>query len=78
MNKNNLHNIKTAGFKTPNDYFESLDKRILSKIDAQPHLEAIKSSGFNAPEGYFETFDGHLLEALKKEQNTKVISLFSR
>ena len=35
MKYKKLHNINSAGFKTPHDYFESFDEKIISKLNAK-------------------------------------------
>ena len=77
MENNKLHNIKSTGFKTPDNYFESLDDAIFSKL-AEDNLSAkIDSSGFKVPEGYFETIDAKILSAIDEKADSKVISMFS-
>ena len=39
------------GFKVPEDYFESLDERLLTR------LKGNSKKGFHVPEGYFEDFE---------------------
>lgn len=77
MNNKNLNNIKSAGFKTPANYFESLDDAIFSKLEANNELGDNIASGFSVPNNYFETFDAKVLNALTKDNNPKVIPLFS-
>ncbi len=77
MEDNKLHNIKSSGFKTPDNYFESLDDAIFSRL-AEDNLSAkIDSSGFKVPENYFETIDAKIWGTLHKREDSKVISLFS-
>lgn len=76
MKKKSLHNIKSTGFKTPPNYFESLDSAIFVKLDADKHLENISTNGFKVPDTYFESFDDKVLNALKIGDSVKVIPLF--
>ena len=73
MNKNNLHNIKNSGFKTPKGYFEGLEDRIIDQINLQ---NKIKDTGFKSPDNYFDGLEDKLLERVTTE--TKVISIFSK
>ncbi|GAA4933478.1 hypothetical protein GCM10023314_02430 [Algibacter agarivorans] len=78
MKNKNLHNIKSAGFKTPKDYFESFDDKIFSKLNKENHLESIKKTGFKVPDDYFESLDEHILDNNLSEKETKVIQLFCK
>jgi hypothetical protein len=75
MNKNNLHHIKSTGFKTPQNYFESFDDQIFNVLKKENQLEAIKTSGFKVPTDYFETFDDELISHITND--TKIVPLFS-
>ena len=65
-----LKSLKT-GFVVPNEYFESFENKLISKI----HL-GIKNTN-DIPEGYFDTIEDRVFEKIKKEES-KVISLKSR
>ena len=72
MKKENLNNIKQSGFKTPDNYFNTIEDQIMSQIS----LEKIdKNSGFKVPDNYFETIEDNLLNKTKKP---KVINLFNK
>lgn len=77
MKNNTLHNIKSTGFKTPDNYFESLDDAIYSKLAEDNLSSKINSNGFEVPEDYFETFDDKVLSAVNENDSTKVIPPFS-
>ena len=49
------------GFKTPDDYFKSLEDRLDSLID-QESLPA--NTGFKAPEGYFDALEDRILSRM--------------
>jgi len=54
MKKENLNNTKQSGFKTPNNYFNTIEDQIMSQIS----LEKIdKNSGFKVPDNYFDTIE---------------------
>ena len=75
MKNENLHSIKSTGFKTPEDYFESLEDAVFSKMKEQKIHSNVGFSGFKVPSGYFEDFDSKVL-SLVAEDKSKVISLF--
>ncbi|MFD1163559.1 MULTISPECIES: hypothetical protein [Hwangdonia] len=77
MKNKNLHNIKSSGFKTPDNYFESFDDELLAKLKTSNKLDGIKTTGFKVPNDYFETIDDTILNAVKNQRDTKVISLFT-
>lgn len=71
-----LENLnKQTGFKTPDNYFESLEDKILSQAKLQ---EKVSDSGFAIPDDYFKTIENCVLDAVSEEKDTKVVSLFSR
>ncbi len=75
MKQNKLHNIKETGFKVPDDYFNSLEDRILSDIK----LKKISSdSGFKLPEDYFNTLEDSITDKISTSTPTKVIPLFRK
>ncbi len=78
MKNKKLHNIKSAGFKIPNDYFESFDEKIFSKLNTESQLGAIKETGFKVPSDYFESFNDTILDKNLDEKESKVIQLFSK
>ncbi|WP_396603350.1 hypothetical protein [Algibacter sp. R77976] len=78
MKNTNLHNIKASGFKTPHDYFESLDEKIFSKLNTENQLDSIKESGFKVPDNYFESLNSSILDNNLEENEPKVIQLFTK
>ncbi|MEO9893134.1 hypothetical protein [Aurantibacter sp.] len=63
------------GFKTPEDYFENLTGKLLSKITEEQSVLP-KGDGFIAPEGYFDGLQENILRKLDLEkEETKVIQL---
>ena len=72
MKKENLHNIKQSGFKTPDNYFNTIEDQIISQIS----LEKIdKNSGFKVPDNYFDTIEDNILS---KTKETKIFKLFNK
>lgn len=78
MKRKSLHNIKTTGFKTPKDYFDSLDEKLLKKINEDSGLDKTILSGFKTPKNYFEGLEDVIVTKVSEKKNTKVISLFNR
>tara|TARA_B100000508_G_C11302260_1_gene200460 strand:- start:54 stop:545 length:492 start_codon:yes stop_codon:yes gene_type:complete len=52
------------GFKTPPNYFESVEDAVFQKILEE---ELPKTTGFEVPEEYFSTFEKELFEKIRKE-----------
>ena len=78
MRNKKLHNIESAGFKTPQGYFESLDETIFSKLNTKSQLDSIKKTGFKVPDHYFETFSDAITKRNFEEKEPKVIQLFNK
>jgi hypothetical protein len=76
MKKNKLHNIKSTGFKTPDNYFESFEARLQERLIKKEIIEGIESTGYSVPKGYFETFENNLVDKLKHDKS--VIALKPR
>jgi len=64
----NLLKAKGTGFKVPNDYFDSFESKVLSKVSS------------DIPQGYFDSFENKVFKRLKEEATplVKVISLKQR
>lgn len=77
MKNNKIHNIKSTGFKTPDNYFESLEETIFSKLAEEKQSVKINSTGFKVPDNYFKTFDDKVLNAIDRDDSAKVVSLFN-
>ena len=77
MKNNNLHNIKSSGFKTPDNYFESFDNTLFGNLKNADNLNTIKHSGFKVPNDYFKTIDDKILNGIEHKKETKVITLLS-
>lgn len=75
MSKKKLQNIKSTGFKTPQQYFDSFDDHLFNALNKKNQLKSIKRTGFEVPTNYFETFDDNL--KLNFTNDVKVVSLFS-
>ncbi len=76
--KKELNNIKHTGFEVPKDYFSDLDDRILQNVKLDKAVEKVDVTGFNTPDNYFENLEDTILSKVNNENNTKVVSLFSK
>lgn len=85
MKKNKLPYNQKNPFKVPENYFGSLEDRIMDKVtsvqdqDMDARLPENGEAGFRVPENYFETFEDRLMAKIdKKPRQSKVISLLNR
>ncbi|MDO7170660.1 hypothetical protein [Mariniflexile sp. AS56] len=72
MKKNNIHNIKSTGFKVPKDYFASLEAGILSEVKLK---ELASDPGYKVPENYFDSLEDKIINTVKPQKETKVVKL---
>lgn len=77
MKKNKLHNIKSTGFKTPDNYFESFEDKLFDRLTVQKSIKDIEEPGYTVPKDYFETLEDKVFSKLKSEDRP-VIRLKSR
>lgn len=79
-NKLPYHNQKN--FKVPEDYFETLEDRIMQSVTSSNEKDLLSESrdpGFKVPDNYFENFENRLFKAPeKKKKNSGVISLLNK
>lgn len=75
MKKDKLHNIKSNGFKTPDNYFESFEDRFFESLNDNKVIDGIVDAGFKVPKGYFDTIDEKVLNNL---ENKPVVRLNTR
>lgn len=78
MKNKKIHNIKSAGFKTPDDYFESFNDRIFSNLNTESPLNEIENTGFIVPDDYFESLKDTVLNTHFNKKETKVIQLLNK
>lgn len=76
MSKKDLHNI-SSGFKTPDNYFNSIEDRVFNQINTKSPLDEIKATGFSTPNDYFNSVEENILSKIEDEK-PKVISLFNK
>lgn len=77
MKNDKLHNIKSTGFKIPDQYFDSFEDQLFERLDQEKEIHGVDEPGFKVPEGYFNTLDDKILSKVKTEE-TPVIKLSSR
>ena len=75
MKNKDLHNIKSSGYKTPDNYFESFDDRIFDRLQDEKKIEDIEQSGFSIPDQYFEKVESQILEKLDPPKVTPIFTL---
>lgn len=69
-------NKNISGFKTPENYFESFEERLYSKLSEENFP---KSAGFKTPDGYFDNLEEQILKTvIASEKPAKVIQLFPK
>jgi len=77
MKKNKSHNVKSTGFKTPDQYFESFEGKLFERLNDKESIEGIETSGYTVPKDYFNTVEEKILSKLNTDEKP-VISLNSR
>jgi len=75
MKQKHLHNIKDTGFKMPKGYFDTLEDKVINKMNFK---SKIYQSGFKAPDDYFDSLEDTILNKINEDRKPKVISLFSK
>lgn len=78
MKKENKHNITSFGFKTPDNYFESLDNQILDRLNDKELISATDTNGFTVPKNYFESVESNVFNKLQTQPKKPVFTLQSR
>ena len=74
MKKEKLHNIKSSGFKTPENYFDSIEDKFFEGLKVEESIKGLNDSGFTAPEGYFDTLEDKILSKLEDKPVVKLNS----
>ncbi|WP_422108003.1 hypothetical protein [Winogradskyella sp.] len=72
MKNDKLHKIKSTGFKTPDNYFESFDDELFERIKDEKSIGGIEDTGFNVPEGYFDKLDDKIIGRLEAKDQPVV------
>ena len=74
--KPNIDNIKNPGFKTPDNYFDTVEDKLMNAIQQENNLIQVKESGFKTPSDYFDNLEDVILNKIDKKNTPKVIALF--
>lgn len=74
---NKLNDIKNTGFKTPKDYFDTVEDAVFSKLKTEDITDNIEDTGFKLPDNYLNTIEDKVFTKLESK-DTKVISIFSK
>jgi hypothetical protein len=74
MKKDKLHNIKSTGFKIPDQYLESFDDKLFECLNKNESINDIETSGYKVPKDYFDSVEDNILSRLNTE-DTSIISL---
>lgn len=74
MKKDKLHSIKSNGFKTPDNYFQSFDNKLFECLNKEETIEGVNNSGFTAPKGYFESLDNKIFNKIEDKPIVRLIS----
>ena len=65
MKKEKLHNIKSNGYKTPENYFDAFVDKLFERLNIKESIEGVNDSGFTTPKDYFESLDDKILSKLE-------------
>lgn len=76
--KTNLNHIKNTGFKTPNNYFNSVENKIMNAIKQENSLNLTKETGFKTPSNYFDTLEDVITNKIETKKTSKIITLFNK
>lgn len=77
MKKDKLHNINSTGFKTADNYFESIEDKLFERLSEKESILNIETSGYTVPEDYFDVIENNILSKINPEEKP-VIALRSR
>ncbi|WP_299526804.1 hypothetical protein [Winogradskyella sp.] len=77
MKNDKLHKIKSTGFKTPDDYFESFEDKLFERLEEKATIAGINDTGFKVPKDYFNDLDDEIISKLNTDDKP-VVKLNSR
>lgn len=77
MKKDKLYNIKSTGFKTPDNYFESFDDKLFERLPQKDSVDSVKTTGYKTPKDYFDTVEANVFSKLSDDEKP-VIKLSTR
>lgn len=68
-----------TGFNLPKDYFNSFENDLFTKLNIKTNTELTnRDTGFSTPEGYLDSLDDRIFKTVVPQEETKVITLFTR
>lgn len=76
--KTHLNNIKNPGFKTPDNYFETVEDNIMDAIKQENALNLSTETGFKTPNNYFNNLEDVIISKIETKNSPKVIALFTK
>ena len=76
--KTHLNNIKNPGFKTPDNYFETIEDNIMDAIKQENALNLSTETGFKTPNNYFNNLEDVIISKIETKNSPKVIALFTK
>ncbi|WP_378172195.1 hypothetical protein [Aquimarina sp. SS2-1] len=73
----------SSGLKEPYNYFDTFETKLMEKLNTETQEPSVLSeklkTGLTVPEKYFENLEDSILkQTIEKNNDTKVISIFSR
>lgn len=77
MKKDKLHNIKSSGFKTPDNYFENFEDKLFERLSYTNEISGIESAGFKVPTDYFDSVENKVFSNIDTNE-TPVVKLKTR
>lgn len=77
MKNDKPNSIKKAGFKIPNNYFQSFDDKLFNKLSEETSVSNIKETGFKVPKNYFDTLEHKIIDEIKTK-NLPIVKLYRR
>ncbi len=79
MKTNRSKYPENSGFKLPENYFESLEERIMHRLEAEDMIDLpSKNPGFKVPEGYFDSLEERVIGRTFEKSAPRVIRLFKK
>ena len=75
MKKTNTHNDTSGGFKVPDNYFETFNAKLFSKLNSETSNHQLHPTGFKTPDNYFENLTNNIPNPFNSQKG-KVKPLF--
>ena len=77
MKKDKLHNIKSTGFKTPDNYFDNFEDKLFERLSDESPFSDIKKPGFEVPKDYFNSVEDNVFNKINTD-DVPVVKLNTR